>query len=187
MKKKRNVLYKKPSLKRNINKKILFAYLVSYMIIIATSSSVLAATSDSVEITFNPDGDIDIDVNLSFYNFSSIISGNWGNTSGNMFLLWNNGSVAMDTQIETNDSTDEAQMWLNLSGAAPSVNQYAIMTINLGTVDKYLNNTYGTEGYYSTGLLPNDNDGFDLGILLGNLSANHSWQTTTIRFQGSQS
>ena len=187
MKKKKNLLYKKLGFKRNIDKKILFAYLMSTMIIVASSSSVMAATSDSVEITFNPDGDIDIDVNLSFYNFSSIVSGTWGNSTGNQFLLWNNGSVAMDTQIQTNDTTDEGQMSLNFSGVAPQTNQYAIKTINLGTLDKYLNNTYGVEGYYSTGLLPNDNDGFDLGIFLGNLSANHSWQTTTIYFQGSQS
>jgi len=183
----KSILYKKLNSRRRIDKRILFTCLVSSMLIIATSPLVMAATEDSVIITFNPDGDIDIDVNLSSYNFSSIVAGTWGNSTGNNFLLWNNGSVAMNTEIKTNDSTDEGDMALNLSTAPPDLDQYAIYIKDLNTMNQYVNNTYGFYGNYSTNLAPDDNDAFDICLFLGNLSANHTWQTTTIYFQGSQS
>ena len=166
----------------------IYVILISAMMLGITAPLAFGATTDSVEIYFNPDGDIDIDVSLATYNFSSFVAQNWQNSTSNSFLLWNNGSVAMDTQIQTNDSTDETQMWLNISGTSPITNQYAFRTINLGAVDKYINNTYGAEGYYSQNLASNDNDPFDLGLLLGtNITQNWSWQTTTIYFQGTAS
>ena len=149
---------------------------------------VLAATEDSVVITFDPQGDIDIDVNLSSYDFGGVLANTWSNTSGNYFLLWNNGTVAMHTEIKTNDTTDEGNMGLNISTAPPGTDQYAIYIKDLNAQSQYVNNTYGFYGNYSTSLLPNDNDGFDICLLLGtNLSANWSTQTTTIYFRGLQS
>ena len=166
----------------------IYVGLVVFMMLSISVPLAFGATTDSVEIYFNPDGDIDIDVSLATYNFTSFVAQNWKNSTSNTFILWNNGSVAMDTQIETNDSTDEGQMWLNISGVSPITNQYAFKTINLGTADKFLNNTYGAEGYYSQNLASMDNDPFDLGLLLGtNITQNWSWQTTTIYFQGTAS
>ena len=167
-----------------INK--IFVLIIAAMMLTAITPLVFAASEDSVIITFNPDGDIDIDVNLSSYNFSSIIAGTWGNSTGNNFLLWNNGSVAMNTEIKTNDSTDEGDMALNLSTAPPDIDQYAIYIKDLNTMNQYVNNTYGFYGNYSTNLAPDDNDAFDICLFLGNLSANHSYQTTTIYFRGWQ-
>jgi len=171
---------------RMIDKKILFTCLVSSMVIIATSPLVMAATEDSVIITFDPDGDIDIDVNLSSYNFSSVLSSAWTNTTGNTFTLYNNGTVAMNTQIKTNLTTDETNMSLNLSTAPPGQDQYAIYIEGLNAMDQYVNSTYALYGFYSQNLNPDDNEVFDICLLLGNLSANHTLQTTTIYFQGSQ-
>ena len=166
----------------------IYVILVAVMMLSISVPLVFGATTDNVRIYFDPQGDIDIDVSLASYNFTGFVADNWKNTTSNTFLLWNNGSVSMDTQIQTNDSTDEGQMWLNMSGVSPITNQYAFKTINLGTVDKFLNNTYGAEGYYSQNLASNDNDPFDLGLLLGtNITSNWSWQTTTIYFQGSAS
>ena len=157
------------------------------MIIIAALPLVMAATEDSVVITFDPQGDIDIDVNLSSYNFGGVLANTWSNTSGNYFLLWNNGTVAMNTEIKTNDTTDEGNMGLNISTAPPGTDQYAIYIKDLNAQSQYVNNTYGFYGNYSTNLLPDDNDGFDICLLLGtNLSANWSMQTTTIYFRGLQ-
>lgn len=166
----------------------IYVFIVSVIVIGAlTTPLVLAATEDSVIITFDPQGDIDIDVNLSSYNFSTVQANAWANTTGNMFLLWNNGTVSMNTEIRTNDTTDEGDMGLNISTAPPGTDQYAIYIKDLNNFDQYVNNTYGFYGNYSINLLPNDNDGFDICLLIGtNLSANHSWQTTTIYFRGWQ-
>ena len=157
------------------------------MILVAFTPYVLAATEDTVIITFDPQGDIDIDVNISAYNFSGILANTFKETSGGWFLLWNNGTVNMNTEIRTNGSTDEGDMDLNLSTAAPGTDEYSILITGLNTLDQYVNNTYGFYGNYSTNLLPNDNDAFDIRLTIGtNLSANHSWQTTTIYFRGWQ-
>ena len=95
-------------------------YLIATMLI-ATAPLVLAATEDNVIITFDPDGDIDINVDIVAYNFSSFVANTWSNSTGNTFTVYNNGTVAMDTSIKTNDSTDTGVMDLNTSAAAPGL------------------------------------------------------------------
>jgi hypothetical protein len=91
----------------------------------------------------------------------------------------------MDTQIKTNATTDEADMSLNDTGMPPGVDEYAIYIEDLD-FPGYLNTTYSVE--FDQSLAAGDSKTFDICLLLGvNLSANHSWQTTTIYFQGSLS
>jgi hypothetical protein len=159
--------------------------LVSTMILAAFTPIVMAATTDDLIITFNPDGDIDIDVNISAYNFSSVLANSWSNTTGGTFTLYNNGTVSMDTRIKTNASTDEGDMDLNATGTAPQQDEYSLKIQGLDTT-AFLESSYNV--YFDTALLPSDSKTFDIHLRLGvNLSANHSWQTTTISFEGSQS
>jgi hypothetical protein len=159
--------------------------LVTTMILAAFTPLVMAATTDDLIITFDPDGDIDIDVNISAYNFTKVQANSWTNTTGGTFTLYNNGSVAMDTRIKTNASTDEGDMNLNESAIAPQQDEYAIYIEGLD-LQQYLNDSYIQ--YFDTQLLPQDSKTFDVCLRIGiNLSANHSWQTTTISFEGSQS
>ena len=178
-------LYKHTISTRKIDSKILFTLIVTFILIAAAAPIVLAASEDNVVITFDPNGDIDIDISLASYNFSSVIAGMWTNSTGGTFTLYNNGSVPMDTQIKTNATTDETDMSLNASGVAPDTDEYAIYIEDLDFPD-YLTTAYGTE--FDQGLTSQDSKTFDICLLLGtNLSANFSWQTTTIYFQGSQS
>jgi len=159
--------------------------LVTTMILAAFTPLVMAATTDDLIITFDPDGDIDIDVNISAYNFSKVQANSWTNTTGGTFTLYNNGSVAMDTRIKTNASTDEGDMDLNATGTPPQQDEYAIFIEGLDS-ELYLESAYNA--YFDTVLLPQDSKTFDVCLRIGiNLSANHSWQTTTISFEGSQS
>lgn len=159
--------------------------LVSTMLLAAFTPIVMAATTDDLIITFNPDGDIDIDVNMSSYNFSSVLANTWSNTTGGTFTLYNNGTVAMDTRIKTNATTDETDMSLNATGTAPQQDEYAIYIEGLDN-PQYLESSYNL--YLDSALLPQDSKTFDVCLRIGlNLSANHSWQTTTISFEGSQS
>jgi hypothetical protein len=164
------------------NNKLLFALFVSFLLFASTTPIVFAATEDSVIISFDPDGDVDIDISLASYNFSSILGGMWTNTTGGAFTLYNNGTIPMDTQIKTNATTDETNMSLNASGIAPQQDEYAIYIDGLD-VQNYLTSAYGLE--FDTMLMPDDSKTFDICLLLGNLSANFTWQTTTIYFQGS--
>ncbi len=168
---------------RNGVKKV-YTIIISTLMISAITSSVMAVTEDNVIITFDPDGDIDIDVSLASYNFSSVLANEWANTTGSSFTLYNNGTVTMDTRIKTNATTDEGNMTLDAVGT-PSQDEYSIMTNGLDS-DGFLDSSYS--GDYDSALSPNDSKGFDICLLIGtNLSTNHSWQTTTITFQGTQS
>lgn len=164
------------------NEKIGFSILVSFIMLAATIPMVLGATVDTVIITFDPEGDIDIDVNLSYYNFSSVVAGIWSNTTGGTFTLYNNGTIPMDTEIRSNASTDEGDMDLNESGVPPDMDEYAIYIEGLD-FENYVNSSYTIE--FDQGLDPIDVKTFDICLLLGNISTNHSWQTTTIYFRGS--
>ena len=182
MEKKRGEILNRIFFRFGKDKKIRFSILVSFIMLAATTPLVLAATEDTVIITFNPDGDIDIDVNLSFYNFSSVVSGIWSNTTGGTFTLYNNGTIPMDTEIRTNASTDEGDMDLNESGVPPDTDEYAIFIEGLD-FENYVNSSYTIE--FDQGLNPSASKTFDICLLLGSISTNHSWQTTTIYFRGS--
>ncbi len=161
----------------------IYGILVIVMIIAGFTPLVWAATEDSVIITFDPDGNIDIDVSYTSYNFSSVYPNSWKNSTGGYFTLYNNGTVPMTTQIKTNASTDETDMSLNASGVPPATDQYAIYIEDVDFPD-YLTTAYSH--VFDTGLNPVDSKTFDICLLMGtNITANHSWQTTTIYFEGS--
>ena len=182
MEKKRGEILNRIFFRFGKDKKIRFSILVTFIMLAATTPLVLAATEDTVIITFDPNGDIDIDVNLSFYNFSSVVSGIWSNTTGGTFTLYNNGTIPMDTEIRTNASTDEGDMDLNESGVPPGIDEYAIFIEGLD-FENYVNSSYTIE--FDQGLNPSASKTFDICLLLGSISTNHSWQTTTIYFRGS--
>ena len=165
--------------------KKIYGVLVIIMILAGFTPLVWAVTEDSVIITFDPEGNIDIDISYASYNYSTVPANTWKNTTGGYFTLYNNGSVPMDTQIKTNVSTDEGDLSLNASGVPPTTDEYAIYIEDLDTPG-YLTTAYAVE--FDQSLNPDDSKTFDICLLLGvNLSANFSWQTTTIYFQGSQS
>ena len=146
---------------------------------------VLAATEDTLIITFDPDGEIAIDVDYASHNFSDVQANSWDNTTASYFTLYNNGTVAMDTEINATATSTEGDMSINASGIAPGQDEYAIKVVGL-TIEQYLNSTYALYGEYDQSLNPDDSKQFGLCLYLGNLSANHSIQNTTIYFRGTQ-
>ncbi len=182
LKEKKSGSCKKPTSKRKVSKKIVLTFLVSAMVITATTPLVMAAIEDNVHITFDPDGSIDIDVSPASYDFGSAVAGIWTNSSGSYFTLYNNGTVPMDTQIKSNATTDETTMNLSTAGN-PGLDEYSFNTDGLSN-DMWVPNSYGTES--DTSLNPSASQSFEICLLLGtSLSANHTTQHTTIYFQGS--
>lgn len=161
----------------------IYVLIISAIFFAGTTPLVLAASEDSVIITFDPEGDIDIDVSLASYNFTNVTANEWKNTSGGTFTLYNNGSNIMDTQIKTNATTEETDMTLDGTGT-PETDEYSIYIKSLDNPG-FVTSAYGSN--FDDDLGSNDNKFFDICLLIGtNLTANHSWQTTTIYFQGSQ-
>jgi hypothetical protein len=163
-----------------------FAFIVAATIIAAFTPIVMAVTEDSVVITFDPEGAIDIDVHPASYAYGDVMAGKWANTTATYFTLYNNGSIAMDTQVKSNASTDSNDMYLYTPGAAGEapLDNYSLITNGLG-VDGYMATAYGTDN--DSGLASMDSKTFGINLRIGvNLSVNHSDQTTTIFFQGSE-
>jgi hypothetical protein len=163
-------------MKRNFS--IIVILLVVFII---NSPVIMAASEDTVVITFDPNGDIDIDISLASYAFGGVNANSWRNTTGGTFTLYNNGTVAMDTQIKTNVTTDEGNLSLDPDGN-PSTDKFSIET-NGFDYDGFIPTTYSTT--FDEALAPNDLKNFDLHLCLGvNLTYNFSSQTITIYFQG---
>jgi len=169
--------------------KKIFVFLIASMLV-ATVPLVLAKTQDTLVITFDPNGDIDIDVNNATHAFGIVLANTWSNTTGGYLTLYNNGTVNMNTAINCSNVTQEGDMSLNLSTSAPQQDEYAVYIDGL-TVSGYLNQSLTTTAYHSafqTNQAPNDPKTFDVCLLIGvNLSANHTTQTTTLYFYGTQS
>jgi len=188
--KKKSDAYKKINLGRKSNNKIIFSFLVTFILISGTLPIVLAKHEDTLVITFDPNADIDIDVSNATYDFGTVLSDVWTNTTGEYFTLYNNGTIAMDTAINCSNITQEGNMSLNTSAQAPQQDEFAIYIQDL-TTEGYLNesltppNAYHT--YFDQDLAPSGSKTFDICLLIGvNISANHSSQTTTITFRGSE-
>jgi len=161
--------------------KKIYGILFIVMILVGFSPLVWAGTNDTVIITFDPIGDIDIDISYASYDFGSITGNSNISTSGNYFTLYNNGTVAMDTEIKTNATTDESNMNLDTDGN-PGLDYFSIYINDLDTPG-YLTTSYVE---FDQSLSPGSKT-FDITLYIGYLSTNHGQQTTTIYFQGSQS
>ena len=73
-------------------------------------------------------------------------------------------------------------MSLNESDIPPQMDEYAIYIAGLD-FENYVNSSYTID--FDQGLDPSDSKTFDICLLMGNISTNHSWQTTTVYFRGS--
>jgi hypothetical protein len=166
--------------------KKIFVFLIASLLI-TTVPLVMAVSEDNVVISFNPYGDIDIDVDHTTYNFTTIYAATTKDSGASEFTLYNNGTIDMDTDI--NCSATSENMHLNETTSAPQTDEYAIYVNTTLTNPNWLNHTYETmQADYDTSLSPNDNKAFGMTLRIGtNLSANHSWQTVTVYFRGEAS
>jgi len=159
-----------------------------FIFIVATSIVLLIplvwANETSISVTFDPDATIYIDITPKTYDFGSVQAGQWENSTGSTFTLYNNGTIPIDTQIKTNATTDSSQLTLDADGS-PTTDAYSFRTSGLDS-DQYI--TTGYAGDVDTALGGGASKGFDLSFNLGDsLTQNFSTQRTTIYLLGSLS
>jgi len=163
-------------------KKILLVGLISAMLVSALTPIVMAATEEGITITFDPSGNIDIDVSPNSYDFGAAGANSWTNSTGSTFTLYNNGSTAMDTQIKTNATTNSGNMTLDPDGVSIPMDNYSLNTTGLDT-DAWITASYGADVDSSLAAL--GSKGFDLNLRLADISEDWGEDTTTVYFQGS--
>ena len=171
-------------------KKISKICLVLSLLAIASFSpvsiNVLAATTDTITITFDPQGNISIDVSPASYNFSTFWSDSNETTTGTYFTMWNNGTVDnMITDIQI--TTSPADLTVDEDSPPTADDNYALYLIG-GTASGV--NAWVLE----SGTIQLDSDldlsgteTFGFKLYLSNITANHTWQTMELTLTGSQS
>jgi hypothetical protein len=142
--------------------KKIIVLLISAMLITAITPLALAATSDIITVTFDPQGAIDIDVwpeNASFgpVTFSSDVNWPSEGATDTTYTVYNNGTITADVFIFSNTSTDSGNMTLENTGS-PGFDQYCLnvtgsnATQITNTNASWLSNLVGGGGTVTFGL-----------------------------------
>ena len=166
-------------------KRLVLISLVVTMIVSAITPPIMAA-DDTIHVTFDPEGDVSLEVSPTNCNFSTV-DANTSEEIGFDFTLYNNGTIPMQTDCETNVTTDEGDLECDGNGGNTADDFFCLQFTDttMDGDDSFISNSSGAQTTLDNSLLAGGSDTFRITIHLSNLSANHSWQTTTINFTGS--
>ena len=148
-------------------------------------SIVKAATTDTIQITFDPQGNISIDVSPANYNFSTFWSYSNESTTGTYFTMWNNGTV--DNMITTIQITDSpASLTVDEDSAPVSDDNYALYLIggDASGIDNWV--LESTTIQLDSDLDRAGTKTFGFTLYMSNITANHTWQSLNLTLTGSQ-
>ena len=171
-------------------KKILMIGAIVIMMLFATFSPipisiVKAATTDTIEITFDPQGNISIDVSPNNYNFSSFWSYSNESTTGTYFTMWNNGTI--DNMVTTIQITDSpADLTVDEDSPPVADDNYALYLIggDASGIDNWI--LESTTIQLDSDLDRAGTKTFGFTLYMSNITANHTWQSMNLTLTGSQ-
>ena len=168
----------------NMRIRKIIVLLISVMVITAITPLALAATSDIITVTFDPQGAIDLDVWPETANFSTVTfssESNWPTegATDTTYTLYNNGTIDADVYIFSNTTTDTGDMTLNNTGN-PAQDEYSLnvtgsnaqQITNANT--SWVNSLTGGGGTVT----------FGINLELGGGSTDFGWQKTRINITG---
>jgi len=158
--------------------------LLSIAPIAPTTITVFAATTDTVTITFDPQGNMSIDVGPATWNLSTMWADSNESSGPNYFTIWNNGTT--DNMLtEARITTTPAGLTVEESGfgASPADNRYALQVI-AGSVS---DTPWVAESVYrqiDSEIDMGQSDNFGLNMYMSNITTNLSWQTMVVTLRG---
>jgi len=119
----------------NINKNLIIPLVVVMVISAITPIAIAGSHSTSIDVTFTPSGDIDIDVSPKTANFSVVTVNTTNNrpqegNTNDTYTLWNNGSVNAHVYVNSNASTEEGNWDLDSDGVFASTDSFSIEFCN---------------------------------------------------------
>ena len=172
--------------KMKIRKLIIVNLFVTLLVIALSSTTIMGAEWEVIDVSFDPTGAINLNVYPSVVNYSTVTGGS--DEDSVAITLQNNGSVAMDTDISTNATTEEADLTLDETGS-PGEDDFSLQVVD-GTVSG--NNNYITVAgavldIDLAGGSPGATHTFEIEIELGPISVNHGWQNIDVNCTGSAS
>ena len=161
--------------------KLLVTILIITLVITAIISPGIMALEDTITVTFNPTGGVTLDVAPEVFNFSTVTS-NANEETADSFILYNNGTMDMQTTCNTNSST--LNLTLDADGTPASDNFSLRFTsaTNFEGDDAYIPTASSVT--LNNSLAPDASDSFKITIYLGVITVDHPWQNTTVNFTG---
>ena len=167
-------------------KKILMIGLVIAMTIFATfapiSITVLAADSDTITITFNPAGNISIDVYPGSYNFSTIWAGSSKATTVTYFTVYNNGSIG--NMVSSIEVTDDPENLAPDEDSPPTGNDAYALRVLAGSVSDTPWVKESGWAQLDSDIDKGGSDQFGLRLYVSNLTQNFTWQHMVVTVRG---
>ncbi len=162
-------------------KEIIIAFLIVTIFLSTFMLPISIAADDTIHVTFDPTGSVSLDVSPQTLNFSTVTA-NGNEESGTTFTLYNNGTIAMQTDCDTNATTDEGDLTLDADGS-PTEDTYSLRftSTTMDGDDAYITDAGVT---LDNSLSASGSDTFKITIYLGPISTDHGWQTTTVNFTG---
>jgi hypothetical protein len=170
------------------NTKLITVIIFLIMILVTFSpypSTVYAALTDTITVTFDPEGNVSIEVSPSTYDFGTIYTDSSESTTATYFTIWNNGTIDnMFTDIRITSGT--TNFTIDDDSEPASDDNYAVKVLQ-GSVD---HNPWIAESTYRD--LDDDidrvgSDNFGITLYISNITSEFSEDGFTITLQGAQS
>jgi hypothetical protein len=166
----------------------LISFIITLLIFVAFAplpSTVYAATTDTIDITFDPEGNVSIEVSPTSYAFGTVWAGDSKPTSTHSyFTIWNNGTIDnMFTDIRI--SNGAADLSLDDDSVPSSDNYYSIRVLQgsvsenpwLATTNRDLDGDLDRSG----------SDNFGLRVYIAEITQDWNSQSVEITLTAAQS
>ena len=165
-----------------IEKLFLIGFVVMLLLMAFMSPQVILA-DESITVTFDPQGSVIGDVAPNSYDYAGVTMG--GSEASGDFTLWNNGTIQMDTDVETNVTTADMECDGDGVGGSLAEDFFALQFTDTAFAgdDAYISNNSGSPTLLSTGLSGDHTYGtFKITIHIDSASADHDAQSTWVNF-----
>ena len=175
---------KKYTFLNNNSKKIVLAVLISMMWITTLTPMVLAVNT-KISVTFDPNGTVTLDVWPNSWAVGVIMAGTNYASAAAAFTVWDNGTISMYVQLQTNSTSDPVGSGMTYTAGAPGSNAFALNTTGFTTTNTYIPVGSWTTYHTLDATAGVDSKTFGLKITIGGtLTTNYTSQKIQIRFQG---
>jgi hypothetical protein len=170
---------------RDVKRDIFLIITVLMLIFAIITPSITMAADDTIHVTFDPSGSVTLDVSPQELNFSTV-NANSNEESSTTFTIWNNGTISMKTECETNTTTDEGNLSCDGDGT-PGYDNFSLRftSTTMDGNNEYISNSSASKTTLDNSLAAAGSDTFKITIYLGYLNDDFGWQTTTVNFTGS--
>lgn len=163
-------------------KNILLSSFVTTLIFLAIATPIVIGADDTVVITFDPSGSVALATKPTTLDVGSPVNGTEAESAGSI-TLYNNGSVAMTTSIDTNGTTESGNMTLDEDGGTLSEDNFSVQitTSSCSEGTQYFTDTASA---YNDTLGPDASTTFKITVYVGDISENFGQERTTLNFTG---